>query len=69
MIKLSMFNFSQSTSMIWITTFPDPTAVSLSIFSWSLSHLSIEWQKAKNKQIKQISIQCGEIYLDTPVKS
>ncbi len=33
MIKLSMFSFSQSTNMIWITTFPEPTAVSLSIFS------------------------------------
>ncbi len=33
MIQLSMFSFSQSTNMIWITTFPEPTAVSLSIFS------------------------------------
>lgn len=49
----------------WIATFPDPLSLSLS-FLWSLSHLSIEWQKAKNKQIKHRYPSSVVKYISTP---
>lgn len=49
----------------WLATFPDPLSLSLS-FLWSLSHLSIEWQKAKNKQIKHRYPSSVVKYISTP---